>query len=138
MDVTAVAGLIHGRLGHEGHRFASLRRDFLHALLENRVHVSHGNRLVVDEIDLVLSPAPFAFAGFDGHFREQHVVANLPEQWFVGGGLHDVVIDPVIARRRKVSIATGEGVVVRRVEQEEFQLAGDIAYQLSSREPFEL
>src|ERR1019366_6303839 len=47
VDMARAASVSRAVLGHEGHRLALLFGDFLHALLEEQVHVSHRQRLGV-------------------------------------------------------------------------------------------
>src|SRR5690349_8408354 len=98
--------------------------DLFYPLLKKHVHVTHRKRVGISEIDLVLTAAPFTFAALDGNAGGGHAVADRAHQRLVSGRLHKVVIDPVIARRLQVSIAAGEGGMVRLIEKVEFQLTG--------------
>src|SRR5439155_7329085 len=104
MNVTTAAHFGGPRFGHERDRLAMLGRDFFDPLLEDRVHVGHGQRLVIDKVDFVLAAAPFAFAGLDRHARLAHPVPNRAKGEFVPGGLHGVIVNPVIAVWRQVPI----------------------------------
>src|SRR5204863_5243196 len=137
VDMATAARLIHERFGHEGHALAALRRNLLHALLEDAVHVGHTQRFVVDKIDFVLSPAPFALARLDGNFRSHHVIAHLPKERLILRRLHDVIVDTVIARRWKSAVAARKRFMVSRVEEKKLQLARDVAGEAALLEAFE-
>ena len=96
VDVATVSRLGDGILRHEGHGAAVLGENFLHALLEDNVHVGHRHRLRVGEIDLVLTAPPFAFARLDRDARCGHLIADAAKYGFVPRRLHRVVIDAVI------------------------------------------
>src|SRR5260221_4272112 len=87
------------RFGHETDRPALLRRDFFDALLEDDVHVRHGNRLGMDKIDLMLAPAPFSFAGFHWNAGCAHEIAHRTEKRLIPPRLQGLVIDSIITRR---------------------------------------
>ena len=122
MDVTRAARLARCILRHEGHGLAVLLGDFAHALLEEPVHVRHRQRRGAGEVDLVLTAAPLALAALHRHTRGTHVVADGPHQWFIAGRLHEVIINPVIARRLQLAVAADVGCVVGLVEQVKLKL----------------
>jgi len=119
-----VAGFGRRILGHEGNRFAVLIRNFLHPLLKEHVHVRHGERLIVVEVDLVLAAAPFAFAALDRHSGSGHAVADDAHERLVARRLHHVIIDSVVTGWLQVTITGGESRVIGLIEQIEFQFAG--------------
>ena len=127
--MAGVAGFRRRILGHEGNGLALLLRHFLDALLKQHVHVRHRKRLIVDEIDFVLSPAPFAFAALNGHAGLSHGVADEAHEWLVARGLHEMIIDPVIAGRLQIPITARKGRMIRLIEEIKFEFTGAIARQ---------
>ena len=127
VDVAGIAGFAWRIFGHEGNRFAVLFSDFFYALLKEDVHVGHGQRLGVAEIDFVLAAAPLAFAAFDRHAGSGHAVADRAHERFIARGLQDVVINAIITGGLEVAVAAGEGRVIGLVEEIELQFAGAAA-----------
>jgi len=114
--MTTAANLRGVEFGHERNGFALLRHNFLEALFEHDVHIGHRDGFVIDKVHFMLSPAPFAFAGFHRHSRRGHHVPDGAHDRFVPCRLHRVIIDPIIARGSQIPVIGNERVVVSVVE----------------------
>src|SRR6516164_4584981 len=121
VDMATAADFRGPGFGHEGDGFAVLSGDLLEALFEDDVHVRHGQRFVVAEVDLVLTTAPLALARFNGNAGINHEITDSSHERLVLGRLCRMIIDAIIARWREVPVFRCIGVVEAVVEQEELK-----------------
>ena len=67
--------------------------------------VGHGERVGIFDVDLFLARAPFALGGFHRNAGSLQVLAQGTHHAFFLGGLEDVVILDVVARRLRLGVA---------------------------------
>src|SRR5205085_4186002 len=82
-----------------------------------------GQRLIVNEIDLMLPPAPFALAALDRNASRSHLVANGAHERLIARRLHEMIINSIIARGLEVAVAAGKSGMVRLIEQVKLEFA---------------
>ena len=136
--MAGVARLARRVFCHERNRFAMLLGNFLQPVFEERVHIGHREGIGINKIDLVLPSAPFPLAALDRHAGRGHPVPDRPHQRLIPRRLHQVVINPVIARRLQVAITAGERGVITLVEEIELQFARATAIEPFLLQEFKL
>ena len=83
--------------------------DLLGGGLVDRVVVGGGQRVGVQEADLVLAEVALALGALDVQPGGVHVVADVAQQRLDPGGAEDRVVDVVLVDRRQVALARVRG-----------------------------
>ena len=129
VDMTTAPRLALARLGHEGHRFAVLPSDLLHALFEKNMPVSHKQRLAVGKIDFVLTAPPFALGTFHRNSGDREEIARRAHDVLITPRLQDVIVDTMVARRHQSGVTGRERVALGSLVDEKLQLAGNLTVE---------
>jgi len=81
-----------------------------------------GERVGVQEPDLVLSEVALALRALDLHAGGEHVVAQRAQQRFDPAGAEDGVVDVVLVGGGELPVPGRVGLLVGRVEDDELEL----------------
>ncbi len=99
--------------------------DLLGPVLVDDVVVGHGERVRVDEVDLVLPRPGLAFRALHGDPGAMHAVADLADQRLVVRGRQDVVVEDVRRRGREEAVLLRVCVLVALTEDVELELGAE-------------
>ena len=91
--------------------------DLLGGVLVDGVVVGRGQRVGVEEADLVLAEVALALGALDVEPGGVHVVADVAQQRLDAGGAEDRVVDVVLVGGRQVAVALAVGLLVGVVEE---------------------
>ena len=138
MHVARRAHVVHRPLRHERRGAALLRRNLLDAVLEDEMTVGRDERLVVDDVHLVLAPPRLALGDLDRDAGGAHLVADATQDVLLACRLQQLVVLDGRGVRRQAPPPLGVGLLEGLLEEEELELGRAAHPQAALGRPLQL